>query len=84
MTPDLIMTHLQAVIGEVFGVVPASVSRETTAFDIPGWDSVKHVYLLLEVERRLGTRLPTDAAFGLANVGELADLLAKQLKTDAR
>ena len=53
----------------------AVISLETTALDVPGWDSLSHSLVILEVEREFATRIPDDKAFALANVGELAALL---------
>jgi acyl carrier protein len=65
----------------VFGVIaaffrrePGSIGRDTTAADVPGWDSLSNMPMVLEVEDRLGIELPLRALGSLANVGELADL----------
>ena len=40
-----ILPKVQEVFKQLFGVKPQSVSLETKAFDIPGWDSVGHLSL---------------------------------------
>jgi acyl carrier protein len=79
MTPDAAMTEIADVIAGQFKVAPSAVSRGTTAFDIPGWDSLAHVYVILEIERRFNTRLPAEKVLSAATVGELVDLVLEQL-----
>jgi acyl carrier protein len=60
-----VLTKVQEVLKELFGIAPHSVSLETKAFDIPGWDSVGHLSLCGALEE----------AFGITfNAGELADM----------
>jgi acyl carrier protein len=40
-----VLAKVQEVLKELFGINPQSVSLETKAFDIPGWDSVGHLSL---------------------------------------
>jgi acyl carrier protein len=53
-----------------------AVTRETTAQDVEGWDSVTHVTLLVNCERAFGIKVRSSEVAGLKNVGELVDLIA--------
>ena len=53
------------------------VTRDTTAADIDGWDSLSHSMLIMNVEEEFGLELPLDELFALDNVGELLDLIAR-------
>lgn len=77
MTPDEALEQIAGIVGAVFNVPPASITRATVAEDVPGWDSLTHVYLILEMERRFAVRLPVEEVFSLENVGGLVDLIAK-------
>jgi acyl carrier protein len=50
------------------------LSMETTPADIPGWDSLAHVGIILAVERGRGAKLTTEQIEGLQNVGDLVRL----------
>lgn len=43
-----------AFAAQVFKVSPESISPETTYGSIPEWDSVNHLRLVMETERRFG------------------------------
>ena len=81
MTHDDTWNSLQQIIRDTFEDPTIEVRRETTAADVPGWDSVAHVQLVIAVEERFGIRLTTGEAAGLANVGELTDYVERHLTT---
>ena len=55
------------------------LTRELTAKDVPGWDSLSHIRLLVTIERRFNIKFTLPEVRELKNVGELTDLI--QLKT---
>ena len=77
MTKDDILAQLGDVSRETFRQRDAEITRETTALDVDGWDSLSHTMLLLDVETHFGVRLPAERVYDLADVGELVDLIAE-------
>jgi acyl carrier protein len=73
-----VLDRLAGLIRETFSQPKARINRDTLAEDIPGWDSLSHTILLLSVEDTFGARLPESVAY--ANVGELADAIARHRK----
>ena len=81
------MTHtdtwdaLVAVIREMFGDDTLAIDGDTKAADVPGWDSVAHVELMIAVEERFGIRFTTGEAAGMNNVGDMAGFLERHLQS---
>ena len=69
---------LNAVFRKVFRNPDLSVTGNTTAADIPRWDSLTHMHLVAEVEKHFGIVITFDEAGSFANVGELAALILKK------
>ncbi len=67
---------LTEVFRNVFDEDDVVLSRELTARDVEGWDSLAHVSLIVEVERRFGVRFSSTEVAHLESVGDLLDLLA--------
>jgi acyl carrier protein len=76
MSDGSLFDKIARIIGERLMIDPARITRETTADDVDGWDSITHSLLMLEVERQLGVTLATEQMFDLENVGDLVDLVA--------
>jgi acyl carrier protein len=75
MTDDPVTTKLAAVFCEVFDDDELKIRRDMTADDVEGWDSMKHLRLILTVEREFGVRLPSTKVSNLKSVGDLIDLI---------
>lgn len=75
MTSDPILDRLQPVFRDVFGQPDLTVGRTTTAADVAGWDSLKHIDLIVAVEDTFGVRFKTSELGKLEDVGSLVDIL---------
>ena len=67
--------RLTEVFREVFNDDELTIARETTAKHLPEWDSLMHVTLIVNVEKRFGVRFSSAEVAHLQNVGELIDLI---------
>jgi acyl carrier protein len=54
------------------------LSEDVDASQVPLWDSLKHIILVVEIEVKLGVALTTDELANLRNVGELVTLLQEK------
>ena len=61
-----------AFAASVLGVPPDSLSPETACGDIPEWDSVMHLRLVMEAEARYGVSIPLET---IPNLRTLADFV---------
>ena len=73
-----IWRNLTAVFRDTFDDDTLTLSPETTAQDVDGWDSLRHIQLLVAVEKAFGMRFNTGEVANLANVGQMVDLIAKR------
>ena len=79
-----ILERLRGVFCDVFDADDLTVTRQSTAADVPGWDSLMHVRLILEAEKVFGVRFTTSEVASLANVGELADAIERKVNNQPR
>ncbi len=75
MKCDAVLLEIQRVLRGTLTCPDLVVTRGTEAIDVPGWDSLAHTMILLELETAFGVRLPLESLPGLATVGDLADVL---------
>jgi acyl carrier protein len=52
---------------------------EMTAADVPGWDSLAHITLIMDVEEQFNLRFTVDDIADLKNVGEMIAMLQRKL-----
>lgn len=51
-----------------------SLSVDTISSDVPGWDSLANINLIVLLEKSLSIRFTSHELSSLANVGDLVDL----------
>jgi acyl carrier protein len=74
MTEQDVVDALQQAISDECGA-QAHVGRTTTALEIPGWDSLAHVRIMMNLEARLGTEVDIDKTYRASTIGDLIDLI---------
>ena len=53
------------------------LSPDTVASNVPGWDSLAHIRIMVAVEQAFHIRLKTDQITSLKDVGGLVDLIVQ-------
>jgi acyl carrier protein len=76
MTKAEIMQRLQQVFRDVFDNESIVLKPETTASDIPDWDSLNQIKIILECERAFNIRLRPREINALENVDEMVQHLS--------
>ena len=72
-----IIDELTTIVKEVLGKDDIYLTSSTTAYDVPGWDSLSHVQILYKCELQWGIRLSLKELSSLNNVGDLVDIIVK-------
>ena len=67
--------ELERVFRDAFGNEAIVLTDETTAADIPGWDSLGHINLMFSIEERFDVQFEGNQLAEFANVGELKQFL---------
>jgi acyl carrier protein len=67
---DLYREAFIALAAEVFGVERGALSGGTARGEIPQWDSVNHLRLVMEAERRFGVSYPIETVPALERVDD--------------
>jgi acyl carrier protein len=72
---DDVKQQLMALIAELFKCDVSDLSEDTGPGDIPGWDSLGHVALMTEIQKRLGLHVPVEDAIEVESISDLVDIL---------
>ena len=75
MEKEEIAVKLKPVFQKVLDENDITITREMTAQDIEGWDSLRHVQLISAVETAFGIKFKLREVLGMKNVGDLIDLI---------
>ncbi len=79
MTTDEIREQLTELLQDLLDRDDLAITRETTAKDVEGWDSLAHVRIVVAVEQKFGIRFTTTEMTDLPNVGAMIDAIARKI-----
>ena len=79
---ESVLKRLTPVLQDCFDNDDIVATPELTAADVPGWDSLAHVRLILVIERAFHVKFSAAEISSFKNVGDLANvILAKSAAT---
>lgn len=78
-SPEELQRRLEQVFQDVFDDDTLAIHPEMTARDVDEWDSLKHITLVLAVEKAFQVRLKAAEVGALENVGQMIELLRKRV-----
>ena len=78
MNREMIFERLNNVFRDVFDDDTISVSDNTTSKDIPDWDSLEHINLIVAVEQEFGIKFNMGEVTTMKNVGEMVEIIKER------
>lgn len=76
---ELLAGRLPKVFRDVFGDPSIELSATTTADDIPDWDSLNHVQLIIALEKEFSIRFALGELQDVRDVGALANVILTKM-----
>jgi acyl carrier protein len=73
-----VMAQISRIVREVLRLPAATITVDTTARDVQGWDSLAHVEIILAVERAFKFRLRAADMARLDSIGSLVDVVIQR------
>jgi acyl carrier protein len=78
MTQSEAIAKLQLIFDDIF-LDPPRLSPGLSAKDVPEWDSLIHISLVVAVEKAFQFRFRVGEVASTKNVGEFADLIIRRM-----
>ena len=78
METNEIVSRLTPIFRDVFNDDALVVNQGMTAADVPTWDSLSNINMIIAVEKAFGVKFSIKDVRNLKNVGELLDLIKRK------
>jgi acyl carrier protein len=66
---------VQSIASDILNLPGLQMTEQTTAHDVPGWDSLTHVQIIVGVEQAFSVRMTSTEVAQLDNAGSLVDVI---------
>jgi acyl carrier protein len=76
----MISEKLKGVLLKELELENYNIETQTLAYEIPGWDSLKHISVILAIEEAFDIRLPGREVRKLENIGQLQELVNEKIR----
>ncbi|MGE6219666.1 acyl carrier protein [Nubsella zeaxanthinifaciens] len=73
-----IIEELNEIFTEVIDEGEVSLTPETTANDVDGWDSLNHIQIIYAVEKKYGFKFTLPEIQNLKNISDLVNLIIEK------
>jgi acyl carrier protein len=67
--------RLAEVFEKTFGMERASFSENLVPEDVPRWDSIGHMSMVAEMEKRFGVQFDVDEVMEMTSAGKILEIL---------
>lgn len=81
MESTQILEQLTAIIRDALDNETLPLTSETSAADVPAWDSLAHINIVVATEMGFGIKFRTAELEQLRNVGEFVSLIEQKLRS---
>jgi acyl carrier protein len=78
MEKSEIVSKLTPIFRDVFSDDGLVVTESMTAAEVPAWDSLSNINMIIAVEKAFGVKFSIKDVRSLKNVGELLDLIKRK------
>lgn len=75
----MISDKLKKAILKELNLIDFNFEEDTTADQVPGWDSLSHLNIILAIEKEFNIRFKPYELLKLKNIGELQHLIDQKL-----
>lgn len=76
---ELLRSKAQVIFREVLDAPDLALTDAMVAKDVPNWDSLNHITLVMSLEDAFGAKFSTREVMGWKNVGEMLDTLEQKV-----
>jgi len=78
-TFDEVLAEVNRIFGDVLNKPSIQLKYETTANDVPDWDSLSHIELVVAIEKHFAIKFNFLELQKFKNVGEMCDNIVTRL-----
>jgi acyl carrier protein len=79
LTTNEVLTQATGIFKDVLDNDEIVLTGETTADDIPEWDSLSHIQLIVALEKHFKVKFTTSEITSYKNVGQLAEGIVQKI-----
>ncbi len=78
MSMESVLKEVNGIFRRELGNDNLEISYETTAQDVPEWDSLTHILLVVAIEKHFGIKFTSTEIEGFKNAGHMCEAVVRK------
>ena len=78
MNPEAVLKEVNDIFRRELGNDEIVIGYQTTAQDVPEWDSLTHILLVVAIENHFGIKFTSAEIESYKNVGQMCDAIVRK------
>lgn len=74
-----IIEKIKPIFKSIFDDKDLEINENSNSDNVDGWDSLNHILLVVEIEKKLNIRFSSGEISSFDNVGEMCEAISKKL-----
>ena len=79
MDKKQIIKAIKPIFKNIFDNEDLQINEKSNSNNVDGWDSLNHILLVVEIEKKLNIRFSSNEISSFDNVGEMCEAISKKL-----
>ena len=79
MSRDEILKRINDILKDIFDDNTIVITCDTTANDIPEWDSLNHINIISSIENEFGVEFSMEEVINFKNVGDIVEKIIEKI-----
>ena len=79
MSIEEVIEKIKPIFKDIFDDESLNINENSNSDNVDGWDSLNHILLVVEIEKKLKIKFSSGEISSYKNVGEMCEAISKKL-----
>ena len=79
MSIEKVIEKIKPIFKDIFDDESLNINKNSNSDNVDGWDSLNHILLVVEIEKKLKIEFSAGEIASYKNVGEMCEAISKKL-----
>ena len=79
MNKKIVLDKIRPIFKNIFDDQSLNINEESNSENVAGWDSLNHILLIIEIEKKINIKFSSGEISSYKDVGEMCEAITKKL-----
>jgi acyl carrier protein len=79
LNKKIVLDKIRPIFKNIFDDQSLNINEESNSENVAGWDSLNHILLIIEIEKKINIKFSSGEISSYKDVGEMCEAITKKL-----